>query len=141
MSIHIYQTSGDAKPTDLVEGKRLKDTDTGKIYEFDGTAWNLVGIESGGTAVVDGQLTCKGYQQITSLTAATALTVPTGARLAMIVAETQDVRWRDDGTNPTASVGMPISTADAGYWYTGDLSAIKFIEQVAGAKLNVSYYS
>ena len=35
---------------------------------------------------------CLGYQQITSLSASTALTVPVGATLALIVAETQAVR-------------------------------------------------
>ena len=44
---------------------------------------------------------CLGYQQITSLSSATGLTVPQGATLALIVPETQNVRWRDDGTNPT----------------------------------------
>jgi hypothetical protein len=51
-----------------------------------------------------------GYQQITSLSSATALTVPTGATVAVIIPETQAIRWRDDGTNPTASVGMPLAS-------------------------------
>ena len=53
---------------------------------------------------------CLGYQQITSLTASTALTVPAGATLAVIVPESQSVRWRDDGVAPTASVGMPLTS-------------------------------
>lgn len=81
-----------------------------------------------------------GYQQITSLSSATALTVPTGATRALIVAETQAVRWRDDGTDPTASVGMPVATSTY-LSYDGDLSRIKFIEQTASAKLNVTYYA
>ncbi len=80
-----------------------------------------------------------GYEQVTGLSAVKTLTVPDTARAALIVAETQAVRWRDDGTNPTASVGMPLAV-DTPYWYTGDLGAIKFIEAVASAKLNVSYY-
>lgn len=80
-----------------------------------------------------------GYQQITSLSAATGLTVPTGAVIAVVVPETQAVRWRDDGTNPTASVGMPIAVGQA-FVYTGNLAAIAFIEQTASAKLDVSYY-
>lgn len=83
---------------------------------------------------------CLGYQQITSLSAATALTVPTGATMALIVPETQAVRWRDDGTNPTASVGMPVAVGEA-LNYDGDLSRIRFIEQTASAKLNISYYA
>lgn len=83
---------------------------------------------------------CLGYRQITPLSAATGLTPPQGATMALIVAETQGVRWCDDGTNPTASVGMPIA-AGAYLNYDGDLNRVKFIEQTAGAKLNVSYYA
>jgi len=83
---------------------------------------------------------CLGYQQITSLSASAALTVPSGATLALIVPETQNVRWRDDGTAPTASVGMPIFVG-ASLSYDGDLNRIRFIEETASAKLNISYYA
>ena len=83
---------------------------------------------------------CLGYQQITSLSASTALTVPAGATMALIVAETQAVRWRDDGTAPTASVGMPLAVGTS-LSYDGDLRAIRFIQQTASATLNVSYYA
>jgi len=83
---------------------------------------------------------CLGYQQITSLSASTALTVPSGATLALIVPETQNVRWRDDGTAPTASIGMPIFVG-ASLSYDGDLNRIRFIQQAASATLNVSYYA
>jgi hypothetical protein len=92
--------------------------------------------------------TCLGYQRIASLSAATTLTVPTvdsnglsvKPTLALIVAETQNVRWRDDGTAPTSSVGMPLA-AGVTLQYDGDLSKIQFIEQVGGAILNISYYA
>ena len=83
---------------------------------------------------------CLGYQQITSLSASTALSAPVGATMALIVAETQAVRWRDDGTAPTASVGMPLATG-VSLSYDGDLKTIRFIEQTASATLNVSYYA
>ena len=83
---------------------------------------------------------CLGYQQITSLSSATALTIPQGTTLALIVPETQNVRWRDDGTDPTASVGMPIFVG-ASLSYDGDLNRIRFIESTAGAKLNICYYA
>jgi len=91
---------------------------------------------------------CLGYQQITSLSASTGLTVPTTdpsgnkqqPTIALIVAETQGVRWRDDGTAPTASIGMPLATGVL-LQYDGDLSKIRFIEQTASAKLNISYYA
>lgn len=89
-----------------------------------------------------------GYQQITSLSSAQSLTVPTKdirglagtPTIAIITPLTQSVRWRDDGTAPTASVGMPLS-AGSSLVYDGDLTRIKFIEQTASAELNISYYS
>ena len=89
-----------------------------------------------------------GYQQITSLSAAASLTVPTTDKnglacrpsIAIITAETQAVRWRDDDTDPTTSVGMPLA-AGATLQYDGDLTKIRFIEQTASAKLNITYYS
>jgi hypothetical protein len=91
---------------------------------------------------------CIGYQQITSLSAATGLTVPAVDKngnkqqptFALIIAESKDVRWRDDGTDPTASVGMPM-TVGVPLQYDGDLTRIKFIETAASAKLNISYYA
>ena len=83
---------------------------------------------------------CLGYQQITSLSSSTALTVPAGATMALIVPETQNVRWRDDGTAPTASVGMLV-VANSSMSYDGDLQKIRFIAATAGAVLNVSYYA
>ena len=92
-------------------------------------------------AVKDTPLKPLGYQQITTLTSSTALTVPSHASMALLQAETQNVRWRDDGTAPEATVGMLIFSGDMGFWYTGNLTAIRFIEATASAKLNVSYYA
>lgn len=88
-----------------------------------------------------GALAPKGYQQITTLSSAQALTVPGGSTSAVVTVEGQAVRFRDDGTNPTASVGMPIAVGGS-YTFNGaaDLAALKFIEQAASAKLNISYY-
>lgn len=83
---------------------------------------------------------CLGYQQITSLSAATGLTIPAGATLAVITPLTQGVRWRDDGVDPTATVGMPVA-AGAYFNYDGDLNRIRFIQQTVSAELNISYYA
>lgn len=83
---------------------------------------------------------CLGYQQLSSLSSSTGLTVPSGATLAVIVPEIYAVRWRDDGTAPTGSVGMPLGVGTT-LSYDGDLNRIRFIEQAAGAKLSVSYYA
>ena len=94
--------------------------------------------------VSDDLLDAKGYEQITSLDDSTAqgLTVASGGTRALIQVEDSDIRWRDDGTPPTASVGMEVSAGDS-FWYTeSDLSAIQFISQTAtDAKVNVSYYA
>jgi hypothetical protein len=90
-------------------------------------------------ATKPGALTPKGYQQITSLSSAAALTVPSGSTCALIQAETKDIRWRDDGTNPTASVGMALAAGET-FFFTGSLSAFRAIETAASGKLNVSYY-
>jgi hypothetical protein len=89
-----------------------------------------------------------GYQQITSLSSATGLTVPQRSAegllqqptMAVIIVEGASVRYRDDGVAPTASVGMPLEVGVI-LIFDGDLSNIKFIQQSAGAKLNVSYYA
>ena len=82
-----------------------------------------------------------GFQQLdaTALSAAVGLTVPPGANYALLIAETAGVRWRDDGTAPTSSVGMLIAQ-DATLEYSGNLSMIKFIAASGSPLLNVSYY-
>ena len=100
------------------------------------------------TANVKAITCCLGYQQLDSVSSATGLTVPaldplTGmdmkANFALIVAEAQDVRWRDDGTAPTSTVGMLLKTGVI-FQYDGDLKKIKFIETAGSAKVNISYY-
>ena len=92
--------------------------------------------------------TCFGYQQITNLSVSIGLTVPVNAPdglnakpvFALIIAEGAPVRWRDDGTAPTATVGMPIAVG-VPLQYDGDLTKIRFIQQSASGILNISYYS
>lgn len=97
-------------------------------------------LSSNGAAfVTEGVLTPLGFQQLASLGSATALTPPAGARVALIQVDNTAVRWRDDGTNPTSSVGIKVG-ADQDLVYTGDLAAIRFIQTAAGAAINVSYY-
>ena len=82
-----------------------------------------------------------GYQQITDLDPAVGLDVPEGARFAILVAEAQHVRWRDDGDDPTTAIGMLLKTTDQPFLYAGSLEAIRFFDDTAGAILNVSYYA
>lgn len=84
------------------------------------------------------------FEQLTSLSSAAGLTAATylHANYALIECDAtanKAVRWRDDGTAPTATVGMRLAPG-AQLEYDGDLSAIQFIEEAASAKINVSYY-
>jgi hypothetical protein len=84
--------------------------------------------------------TPNGFETVFPLTTSTGLTPPKiGTRFALIEIEDQNVRFRDDGTDPTASVGTLLSIGQI-FIYPGDMSLAKFIEVDAGAKLNVSYY-
>jgi len=91
---------------------------------------------------------CIGYQQITSLASAVGLTPPATDRsglrqmptIALITPLTGNVRWRDDGVDPTASVGMPLA-AGVTFQYDGNLKSIKFINNGGTAELNISYYA
>jgi len=82
-----------------------------------------------------------GYTQITNLAAAVGLgTIPAGTEVVMLQCETQNVRYRDDGTNPTSSVGMILVTNTIYTFTVAQLAAMKFIEAAASAKLNITYY-
>jgi hypothetical protein len=88
-----------------------------------------------------------GYAQYANMAAAidlatnptTGPALPESSVRALIQAEGADVRWADDGTTPTASLGMIIPNGVV-LEYEGDLSKIKLIQAAASAKLNVSYY-
>lgn len=85
---------------------------------------------------------CVGFEQITVLTSAVGLaSIPSNAAYAVIQAESQTVRWRSDGTNPTTAVGNQIFANSGALVYDSDFSQIKFIEEAASAKLNVHYFA
>lgn len=86
-----------------------------------------------------------GYSQLTTMTAAKNLgqgslgAIPAGAAYALVTCEAQGVRWRDDSTPPTATVGMPMAAGDSMMIDTA-IPAIQFIAQTAGAILNVTFW-
>lgn len=84
----------------------------------------------------------KGYQQFAAggVDTSTALTVPAGTSLALIIPAAQAVRWRDDGTAPTAAIGQPLAVGAELRYDSVSISAFRVIAQVAGAVLNVTYY-
>ena len=79
-----------------------------------------------------------GYRKITSLSSAKGVLIGEG-RVALIQAINQNIRYRDDGSDPTSSTGM-VLFAGQSIWYTGDLRALRFIEETAGAEVNILAY-
>lgn len=93
-----------------------------------------------------------GHCQITSLASAVALvtascssgSVPAGATIAEICVETAGIRYLDDGTAPTTSLGIPVvptSTAPACYAYAIiPLTAVQFIAISGSPVIDVAFY-
>jgi len=83
-----------------------------------------------------------GYQQLTVADTAVGLTVPPGASRAVLTVQDQPLRWRDDGTVPTASVGMPVVAAVTFELNSkASLNAFRAIRSTgSSAVLNISYY-
>ena len=91
-------------------------------------------------AVAPYSYTALGCQQITSLSAAAPFaSIPTGAKLATVTPEVQPVRYRDDGTAPTASIG-PLLYPGLVWSYSGPLASIQFIQTAASATIDVCFY-
>jgi hypothetical protein len=92
--------------------------------------------------------TTGGAGQYASLTAARTLatvvgTIPTTATHLWIECEAQNVRYRLDGTDPTAAIGLRLVKDGnaAGVWLTrAQWKNAKFIEETATAKLNWQFY-
>lgn len=81
-----------------------------------------------------------GYFQDTTIDAASTLgTIPAGASRAMIKVAAQAARWRDDGVDPTAAIGMPLAVGEV-LNYDGNLNAFRIISSVAGSELNVAFF-
>ena len=85
----------------------------------------------------DGTVEPAGYRQLAP-SSAMGISVG-GGRVALIQALNQNVRYLDDGTNPTDALGVRIHAGES-IWYTGDLTKIRFIEEASGAELNILIY-
>ncbi len=92
-----------------------------------------------GSQVMFGQRQPNGFETIAGAATAKGLTPPAKTKLAIIQAVGQNVRWRDDGTDPDATTGMQL-VAGSSLVYVGDLTTIKFFEEAATVEINVSYY-
>jgi hypothetical protein len=114
------------------------------MTDFNLTSWQ------GGQTIFAQPYVFLGYAQYAAGSMASAISLntspavgvalPAGTRFALITVEGAAIRYREDGTAPTAAIGQPMSPNAAPLMYSGALSAIQFIQQSAGAILNVSYY-
>jgi hypothetical protein len=76
---------------------------------------------------------------VASSLATVATQVTAGARQVIVQADGQDVRYRLDGTNPTAAVGVLIKNGTSQAFNMTDAAAAKFIQVSATAVINATY--
>ena len=87
--------------------------------------------------VADAALEPAGYRQ---LSGDSVVGVSIGnARVALIQALDQNIRMRDDGTDPTTTVGYRLHAGQS-IWYIGDMRALRMIGEAAGAEINLLAY-
>lgn len=92
-----------------------------------------------------------GFQQFTSDTLNAAKAVSTelltdkkagnkaNAAWFSVFGSSGGIRYRDDGTAPTATVGLHIPAGLTPFLYQGDLHKVLFISSGGNAELNVEY--
>ena len=87
-------------------------------------------------------LTIRGFETFTvDASVAQGLTPPQGAQLALLNTYNEDARFRDDGIDPTASIGQPIIKLSTLQYNIEDLTKIKIIAVTGTTQINVTYYS
>jgi hypothetical protein len=103
------------------------------------TAGTVVTGQVSGTAGGAGTYTLSASNTASSASA-TSGGIPTGATMALLQAETADVRFRDDGAAPTTSIGAIVVHGTPPIFYTGTLSALQFIALSGSPLLDVLFY-
>jgi len=83
--------------------------------------------------------TALGVQQVSVSTTAVVLPTVATSTIVQVCVEGNPVRYRDDGTAPTATVGILAGVGC--FSYSGPLTAMQFIATAAGsATVDVGYY-
>jgi hypothetical protein len=91
-------------------------------------------------------LVSEGYFQASVTGTAQTLTqligaaIPAKAKFAYIRTETANVRWRDDGTPPTAATGFLMATSDMPIWFEESLTALEFIAVSGSPNQDIMFY-
>ncbi len=92
-----------------------------------------------------------GYFQIADLAAAVnvgtawaaalpAIAVGSGQFILLLDAEGGNVRWRNDGTDPTSAIGGRIIQDTQMVYTANNISTLSLIAETVGAKMNVSIF-
>jgi len=81
-----------------------------------------------------------GYVQLSNPTSATGLSPPPGARTALIVVSSGNIRFRDDGAAPTSSLGLLLVAGGQPFGYAGRLSALQFIAASGTPVVDITFY-
>ena len=91
---------------------------------------------------VDQSRVVTGYHQYAAGEIDTAQPVKGSGSVVKIQAESVNVRYREDGVNPTATVGMLLAAGECHIVNVGEggISEIKVIGTAANAILNVTAY-
>lgn len=67
--------------------------------------------------------------------------VPDGTSLIRITPEAQAIRYRDDGTAPTTTVGMPVPVGTTLAYTGANMPGLRIVSSVAGSIVNVILYA
>lgn len=82
-----------------------------------------------------------GGQQTIAPSASSTLTVPAGARFAVLSVAAQAIRFTLGGVTPTSSVGVHVNVGDVVFLGPGQMQAAKMIQEAASASVDVEYFS
>ena len=94
-----------------------------------------------GYPVMPQEGTIGAYVRITALSTAVPLpSTPANVKYAVVQCEGNDVRWRADGTNPTATDGMWMPAGTERIFDSGAIAALRFIQAGPASVLNVNYF-
>lgn len=94
---------------------------------------------AGQVTITGGYISAGAGQYALAISGVVLLTVPKGSEIAEICVETAGVRYTDDGTTPTSTVGIPVASGSC-FQYGGPLNKIQFIAQSGSPTIDVSYY-
>lgn len=92
--------------------------------------------------IINDSGTSTGYVQLASLGSAIGFTLPAGSQWCIVIPEGAPIRYRVDGTNPTAAIGVPLVVNQPVIFRfsAAQFAAVKFIQQSVGGIANIDCY-